>query len=76
MFPVRPCRPPGSRPPCGFATDADSNASINISLNLPSVKRYFLKQENRIGFYWNVLNQEFKEQLLVAHFIVPDVSKG
>ena len=61
---------------CGFATDADLNASINISLNLPSVKRYFLKQENRIGFYWNVLNQEFKEQLLVAHFIVPDVSKG
>lgn len=44
---------------CGFAADADSNASFNISFDLPeisSVKRQ--KKNNRTGFYWNTFGQE------------------
>jgi IS605 OrfB family transposase len=52
---------------CGFAADADLNASVNISLPLAAISRQQrLKQINRKGFYWNVLGQEC---------IVPDVKK-
>jgi len=52
---------------CGFAADADLNASTNISLPLAAIGRQQrLKQTNRTGFYWNVLDQEI---------IVPDVKK-
>ena len=52
---------------CGFAADADLNASTNISLPLAAISRQQrLKQINRLGFYWNVLDQEI---------IVPDVKK-
>jgi len=44
---------------CFFEYDADLNAAINLSLKLkPIGKQQQLKQENRIGFYWNVLDQE------------------
>ena len=44
---------------CGFAANADLNASINISLDLPPIGREKrLKQENRKGFYWTVLDKE------------------
>lgn len=43
---------------CGFTMDADLNAAFNISLPLISIaKEQRLKQENRVGFYWNVLGQ-------------------
>jgi IS605 OrfB family transposase len=38
---------------CGHTQDADLNASLNLSLNLPSIKKEErLKQKNRTGFYW------------------------
>jgi len=38
---------------CGHAADADLNASINISLDLPRIsKEERLSKANRIGFYW------------------------
>jgi len=44
---------------CGHAANADLNASINISLDLPPIGREKrLKQENRNGFYWTVLDKE------------------
>jgi len=44
---------------CGFAADADLNASINISLPLVAIsKQQRLKQINRTGFYWLVEGQE------------------
>lgn len=44
---------------CGFTTDADLNASVNISLNLPPIgKKKRLQRPNRTGFYWNVVGQE------------------
>ena len=44
---------------CGYAADADLNASINISLPLkPIGKKQRLKQPNRTGFYWLVSGQE------------------
>jgi len=44
---------------CGFTADADLNASQNIALELvPLSTMQRLKQENRIGFYWNVDSQE------------------
>ena len=43
---------------CGYALDADKNASINISFDLPEIKVEQLKQKNKIGFYWNVLGKE------------------
>ncbi len=52
---------------CGFTTDADLNASINISLPLPQIsEEKRLKQSNRTGFFWVVEGQEP---------IVPDASK-
>ena len=52
---------------CGFTTDADLNASINISLPLPQIsEEKRLKQANRTGFFWVVEGQEP---------IVPDASK-
>jgi len=39
---------------CGYTQDADLNASINISLNLPTIsKKIRLKNLNRKGFFWN-----------------------
>ena len=44
---------------CFFECDADLNAAINLSLKLkPIGKQQRLKQENRTGFYWTVLDQE------------------
>lgn len=44
---------------CGYAANADLNASINISLDLPAISREKrLRHENRKGFYWNVLGKE------------------
>lgn len=44
---------------CGNACDADFNASLNISLDLPEIsKGERLLQKNRKGFYWNVAGQE------------------
>ena len=44
---------------CGHSQDADLNASLNLSLNLPSIKKEVrLKQLNRTGFYWNVSCQQ------------------
>lgn len=38
---------------CGFTHDADLNASINLSLELPAIsKEQRLSQINRTGFYW------------------------
>jgi len=53
---------------CGFAADADLNASINLSLDLSFItKKERLSQINREGFYWFEIGQEP---------IVPDVQKA
>ena len=52
---------------CGFVADADLNASINLSLDLPAIsKEKRLSQINRTGFYWLETSQELT---------VPDVQK-
>ena len=39
---------------CGYTTDADLNASFNISLELPAIsKEVRLKKLNQKGFFWN-----------------------
>ena len=39
---------------CGFACDADLNASVNISLDLPRIsKKKRLEKKNLSGFFWN-----------------------
>jgi putative transposase len=39
---------------CGYAADSDFNASVNISLELPSVPTEVrLRKFNRKGFFWN-----------------------
>ena len=44
---------------CGFACDADHNASLNISFDLPEIfKEERLLHKNKRGFYWNVVGQE------------------
>lgn len=44
---------------CCFVLDADLNASRNIALDLPAISRKKrLQQDNRKGFYWNVVGQE------------------
>jgi len=44
---------------CGFAADADYNASINISLDLSGIsKKERLLHKNKNGFYWNVTREE------------------
>jgi transposase len=53
---------------CGFACDADHNASVNISLDLPEIsKAERLLHKNKNGFYWSVMGQEP---------IVPDAQKA
>ena len=53
---------------CGNACDADVNASLNISFDLPEITLgERLKRNNRTGFYWNV---DWKEP------IVPFVKKA
>lgn len=52
---------------CSFEHDADLNAALNIASNLPRItKEERLKQKNRAGFYWLVLDEEF---------IVPHIQK-
>lgn len=52
---------------CGHTSDADHNASINISLPLSPLTREFKQlKSNRTGFYWALIGQEC---------IVPDCSK-
>ena len=51
---------------CGYTDDADHNASINISLDLPEiVLKERLLQKNRVGFYWlenkSILNEVREE---------------
>lgn len=44
---------------CGFSSDADFNAAVNISLPLiPIRKQQRQKQPNRKGFYWPVAGEE------------------
>lgn len=44
---------------CGFVSDADLNASINLSLDLvPLGGKKHLSKTNRKGFYWNLIDQE------------------
>ncbi|KKL52855.1 hypothetical protein LCGC14_2281270, partial [marine sediment metagenome] len=44
---------------CKFSIDADINAALNISANLPSISKVKrLKQRNRKGFYWNALGEK------------------
>jgi transposase len=43
---------------CKFTDDADHNASINISIPLPSMKGKIHLKNNVIGFYWNLSDQE------------------
>ena len=44
---------------CEYISDADLNASKNIALNLPRISsKKRLEHPNKIGFYWNVLEQE------------------
>jgi len=44
---------------CGFATDSDLNASLNISLELPAIcKKQRLSRPNLTGFYWEETTQE------------------
>jgi len=49
---------------CGFAADADLNASKNISFNLPRIsKKKRLLNYNRKGFYYNLIG----EKRIVSH---------
>ena len=44
---------------CGNTCDADHNASVNISLDLPEISQEErLLHNNRKGFYWNGIGQE------------------
>jgi putative transposase len=44
---------------CGFTQDADLNASINLSLELPAISRQQrLSRINRKGFYWLEVRRE------------------
>jgi hypothetical protein len=53
---------------CGYAANSDLNAAINISLNLPEIKREKrLSKINREGFYWLETSKEY---------IVPSVLKA
>ena len=40
---------------CGYACDADLNASFNISFNLCNIPK---GSNNRLGFYWKTLDEE------------------
>lgn len=43
---------------CSFECDADFNGSLNISFDLPPIKKEErLQQKNRKGFYWNVVSE-------------------
>lgn len=44
---------------CGFAADADMNASLNLSLDLPPLSRSGKKRpDNKSGFYWPILDRD------------------
>jgi IS605 OrfB family transposase len=52
---------------CDFTCDADLNAAKNIVLELPAIgRKQRLQHNNRMGFYWHVVSQEF---------IVPDAKR-
>ena len=51
---------------CGHTQDADLNASLNISFNLPSLGEDWRKLNNKQGFYWIASGREF---------IVPDTQE-
>ncbi|HUS50234.1 MAG TPA: zinc ribbon domain-containing protein, partial [Candidatus Paceibacterota bacterium] len=59
---------------CGFASDADLNASKNISLNLPAInKEKRLSKSNRTGFYWNEIDKKCivpYSQKLISYFYI------
>ena len=38
---------------CGFALDADLNASRNHLVNLPPIDRFLVLNYNKLGFLWN-----------------------
>lgn len=43
---------------CGFTSNSDLNASINISLDLPVIsKKKRLMNPNKLGFFWDVIKQ-------------------
>lgn len=51
---------------CGFATDADFNASVNISLDLaPIRKSERCKRLNLTGFFWLVQSCSSRQELTV-----------
>jgi len=44
---------------CSYECDSDYNASVNLSFNLSLIgEQERLKQNNRTGFYWKVLDKE------------------
>jgi len=44
---------------CGFATDADLNASVNIGLELLPIRRRDRSSfDNRTGFFWEMMSEE------------------
>ena len=44
---------------CSVERDADLNGSVNISLDLPSIKtEERLQRKNITGFFWNVVSEE------------------
>ena len=44
---------------CGFATDADRNASVNIGLDLPPIKRRERSSfDSKTGFFWEMMSEE------------------
>jgi len=44
---------------CGFATDADLNASVNIGLELLPIRRRERSSfDNRTGFFWEMMSEE------------------
>jgi transposase len=51
---------------CGHTQDADLNAALNISFNLPSLGKDWRKLPNKKGFYWLTSGREF---------IVPDTQE-
>jgi IS605 OrfB family transposase len=59
---------------CNTTIDADLNASLNISLNLPQIpKKIRLKNLNRKGFYW--LKSGFYLDSDGQEHIIPDTRK-
>ena len=58
---------------CGFTCDADMNAALNISLDLPSIWQERQQRKNLIGFYWLVTAKPNGSTGVGQECIVPDV---